>query len=186
MASLTHFFRDLYMKSKKQYSNEIEVGLAEILDSFASITDDSQLPKFNSVVDSQFDKLQVYISQDNFMIFMTNLAMKQETIKLWFQFLTNDCLAYFGLYVAIRHQNWQLRTASLKLMAAVFEALDKPTYQKLIPQHLKDIASMPNNVLQHLQAGRFNARLSTNMWHGNRLEKREILSWKKFQDPAGI
>ena len=182
MASLTHFFLDLYMKSKQQYSNEIEVELAKILDSFASITDDSQLPKFNSVVDSQFDKLQACISQDDFMIFMTNLAMKQDTIKLWFQFLTNDCLAYFGLYVAIQHQNWQLHTASLKLIAAVFEALDRPTYQKLNPQHLKDIASMPNNVLQHLQAGGFSVRLSTNMWHAVALDECHEMKMPRNED----
>jgi hypothetical protein len=68
---------------------------------------------------------------------MANLATKQDTIKLWLQFVTNDCLAYFGLYIAIRHQKWQLRTASLKLMAAVFEALDRPivtVYEKT--QHM--------------------------------------------------
>ena len=47
-------------------------------------------------------------------------------------------------------------------MAPVFEALDRPIYQKLIPQRLKDLASMPNDVLQHLKAGGFGVRLSTN------------------------
>ena len=64
------------------------------------------------------------------------------------------------LCTAIRYQNWQLHTGSLKLMAPVFEALDR---QKLIP-HLKDFASMPNDVLQHLKAGGFGVRLSTNRW----------------------
>ena len=112
MASLTHFFLDLCMKSKQQYSNEIEVELAKILDPFASITGDSQLPKFNSVVDSQFDKLQACISQDDFMIFMTNLAMKQDTIKLWFQFLT--VCSYPTSKLAIAYSKLEINGSSIR------------------------------------------------------------------------
>ena len=102
MAFLTQFFLELYInKSNQQHSNAIELEIARILDSFASITDDSQLPKFNDTVDSQ---LKMCVSQTDFMDFMTNLTAKQDTVKLWFQFLTNDCLAYTGLYTAVRHQ----------------------------------------------------------------------------------
>ena len=56
------------------------------------------------------------------------------------QFVFTDVMVSF---LAIRSGEWELRVASVKSMAAVFTAFDRTIYQKLISQHLRDIASMP-------------------------------------------
>ena len=45
-------------------------------------------------------------------------------------------------------------------MAAIFTAFDCPTYQKLIPRHLHDLATLPRFLLGHLERGAFAVRLS--------------------------
>ena len=40
-------------------------------------------------------------------------------------------------------------------MAPLFVAFDRPHYQKLIPNHLRDIAKMPRDVLKFLESGAF-------------------------------
>ena len=82
---------------------------------------------------------------------METLSQSQDTIRFWFQFVTVNILAYFGLFNAIRYRNWHLHNGSIKLLAAVFSAFDRPIYQTLIPCHIFDILSLPESVLQHLQ-----------------------------------
>ena len=56
-----------------------------------------------------------------------------------------DVMVYISFFLAIHSGDWELRVASVKLMAAAF---DHTTciYQKLISQHLEDIASMPPQI----------------------------------------
>ena len=80
-------------------------------------------------------------------------------------FVMEDGCAYVALYIGICYRVWHLRVASLKLMAPVFQAFDRPTYQQLIPQHLKDLACMPRPILEHLDAGGFSVHLTPSQWH---------------------
>ena len=143
--------------------------LSSILDKFASITGDENLPDFRQHATAKFLELQC--SHSEFTTFMEGLVAKQDTISFWYQFVTADCFAYLALYTGIRNRNWHLRTGSLKLMASVFHAFDRPIYQRLIPQHLMDLARMPQSVLQHLVQGGFSVRLSATEWHAVALDE---------------
>ena len=89
--------------------------------------------------------------------------------RFWLQFVTVDILAYF--VNAIRYRNWHLRNGSIRLVAAVFSAFDRPIYQILIPRPIFDILSLPESVLQHLQSGGFSVRLMPTEWHGVALDE---------------
>ena len=60
---------------------------------------------------------------------MTSL---DDTWKFWARFVFEDCKPYIALFIAIRSENWHLRMAALKMMAANFTAFNHPNYQKLI------------------------------------------------------
>ena len=48
---------------------------------------------------------------------------------------------------------------------------DRPTFQQLIPQHLKDLACMPQPILEHLEAGGFGVVLTPSQWHAVALDE---------------
>ena len=91
------------------------------------------------------------------MEFLNKKASKDENWKFWIQFVLNDCMAFISLYLAVRSNNWNLRIASLKDMAPVFFAFNRPHYQKVISQHLSDLLVMPTDILDKLKAGSFAA-----------------------------
>lgn len=81
-----------------------------------------------------------------------------ETTKFWWQFVFEDCFAYVALHLAMRDGlmgQWDLRVAAIKCMAPLFTAFDKTNYQKLIPQHLLDMLTIPKEDLSCLQQGGF-------------------------------
>ena len=80
-------------------------------------------------------------------------------------FVSVECFAYLALFDSIRNRNWNLRIASLKLMGPLFSAMDRQTYQVLIPTHLLDLAKLPPSLQKHFEDGAFSARLSTTDWH---------------------
>ena len=96
------------------------------------------------------------------LIFCARMSKCDDT---WLHFLLQDCFAYIFLFHAFRGANWNLRVASLKLMAPLFVAYDRPHYQKLIPQHLADIKLYPKNILEHFQAGGFVVSVQGHQWH---------------------
>ncbi len=49
--------------------------------------------------------------------------------------------------------NWKLRIAAITLMAALFTAFRRQKYQKLIPQHILDMLTIPTDVLSKLESG---------------------------------
>lgn len=55
--------------------------------------------------------------------FIDKKASKDENWKFWTQFVMKDFMAFIGLYLAIRSDNWNLRMAALKDMALLFFGL---------------------------------------------------------------
>ena len=55
------------------------------------------------------------------------------TWKFWKEFVFRDAFAYLCLFLSIRGGLWDLRTASIKTIAPMFTAFDRPHYWKLIP-----------------------------------------------------
>ena len=55
----------------------------------------------------------------------------------------------------------------MKSMAAVFTAFDHTTYQKLITQHLEDIATMPAPILTMFRQGAFVVSITGRPWHSD-------------------
>ena len=102
---------------------------------------------------------------------MKQLGEKQDTIRFWFQYVTVDVMCYFSLFIAIRYRNWHLRNGSIKLLAPIFFAFDRPVYQSLIPRHNYDVLCLPDSVHKHLQQGSFSIRLSSTEWHGVALDE---------------
>ena len=93
--------------------------------------------------------------QDQFTKLTERETEHHETYKFWLQFVFKDCFSYVALYLAIRSGKWDLRMAAIKQMAALFTAFDRPNYQKLIPQHIVDMLTIPKEVLSNLQQGGF-------------------------------
>ena len=50
-------------------------------------------------------------------------------------------------------------------MAALFTAFDRQKYQKLIPQHLHDMLTIPKEILTHLKSGGFTVSLTGKPCH---------------------
>ena len=73
---------------------------------------------------------------------MKELCTKQDTIKFWYKFITEDCFAYVSLYTGTRHSNWHLGVAGIKEIAAILLPLTALHYQWLIPRHLYDLATL--------------------------------------------
>ena len=61
--------------------------------------------------------------------------------------------------MAMRSSQWSLRVAAIKEMAPLFTAFDRPKYQKLIPQHIRDLFNLPKDVLANLEKGGFTVSL---------------------------
>ena len=55
-------------------------------------------------------------------------------------------------------------TGAIKSMAALFTAFDRPKYQKLIPQHIVDLLTIPE-VLSHLKKGEFTVSIRGRAGH---------------------
>ena len=50
-------------------------------------------------------------------------------------------------------------------MATLFTAFDRQEYQKLIPQHILDMLTIPTDVLSKLESGGFTVSLSGHLCH---------------------
>ena len=107
--------------------------------------------------------------EENFMNFIKEQT--DETWKLWVQYVFQDCYCYITLYLALRSSNWELRVSSLKQMAPLFAVLDRSTYERIIPNHLADIAEFPSTILQCLKSGGFTVNISGNNWHAVALDE---------------
>ena len=100
-----------------------------------------------------FIEIQSYVSvssdSDNlhkrFDEFCQSMSEKDDTWLFWRQFITMSVLPYLGLYMSMWSENWDLRLASLKLMAPIFHAFHCSNYIKIIPNHLAEIKCLPSS-----------------------------------------
>lgn len=114
-----------------------------------SLNQENTFRNLNQLLEDVSEKYK-YL-QHHFQIHLDQTADEEETFKFWCQFVFQDCFAYIALYLAMRSGRWDLRIAAIKKMAALFTAFDRPKYQKLIPQHLVDMLTIPAEVLAHLK-----------------------------------
>ena len=103
--------------------------------------------------------------QQDFTRFMEENASSNKTRRFWKQFVLQDCFSYVSLYLAMRSGRWDLRMAAIKSMAALFTALDRPNYQKLIPRHIVDMLTIPEELRTHLAYGGFTVSITGRACH---------------------
>ena len=177
MEAFYRFFLSLYITNKYASPSDQQIHMEDgihcvitaLVSEFASLRCDSELDSFRGKVQNAISPTGVCFH--DFHTFMEGLSQQQDTIGFWYQFLTVDIMAYFGLFIAIPYRNWDLRNGSMKLLAPVFSAFDRPIYQALIPHHILDVLSLPDCLLQHLRQGCFSVRLTASEWHGVALDE---------------
>lgn len=103
--------------------------------------------------------------QDEFNLFVKNLAQKDSTWKFWKGFIFTDFLAYLSPFTALRTRDWNLRLAGLKQMAPLFCAFDRPTYSKIVPDHIMDMLHLPTTTRIQFEAGAFAVALGDRKLH---------------------
>ena len=103
-----------------------------------------------------FDKLKEFVD---------NLSSKDPTWKFWSQFVFKDALAYVAFFLAIPSGDWDLKMASVKLMAPIFSAYDHSNYSKLIARHISDVLSLPTSILSSFKEGCFVVSFTGKAWH---------------------
>jgi len=103
-------------------------------------------------------------SEEDCKRFVKRMSENDKTWKFWAQFVFTDCFCYFGLYLAIRSSNWELRIASLKLMAPMFAAFDREYYARILPHHLAEIQRYPPMILKCFERGAFTVKLTQQHW----------------------
>ena len=91
----------------------------------------------------------------SFLCYVSAKGESNITWKFWKEFVFRDAFAYLRLFLSIRGGIWDLRTASIKTIAPMFTAFDRPHYRKLIPQHLKDLQTLPAAILHYFRDGAF-------------------------------
>ena len=158
----THYFiveiwEALYLEVLNLFlkeNQEVENKLSELVTLF----DHTKLPSILEQCRKPLKELQN--------LFHEYLSTKEgPNWKFWLQFVLTDYFAYITLFCAIRSGNWNLRLASIKTLAPIFAAFDRPTYRKVIPQHLADCILLPPDILQCFEQGGFSASITGRPWH---------------------
>ena len=108
---------------------------------------------------------------NEFQSFVNKMSAMDDTWRFWGRFVFEDCLPYVALFIAIRGENWNLRTAAIKMMAANFTAFDHPIYQKLITNHILDMMHMPDELLEYFRSGGFAVSSSGHTFHSVGLDE---------------
>ena len=57
---------------------------------------------------------------------------------------------------------WKLRLYGVKQIAPLFSAFDRPHYQKLLPRHLYEVLTMPQEVIDNFEQGAFVCSINGN------------------------
>lgn len=163
-----NFFLSLF--ESQQSDSDLSSLIKILLLKFESINSASDLENFRGGVTSTIlQKVNEHLKE--FRKFLDDLAMKQDTIKFWYDFVFKDIFPYISLYMAIRYRNWDMRTGSLKELVAVYAAFDRKTYEALLPRHLHDLALLPDYLLEQFRKGGFSIRLSQKDWSAVALDE---------------
>ena len=129
-------------------SEDVEAYLEECDRQCSSAASYQPLKEHTTMIE---DKLsEVY---KGFLCYVSTKSENNSTWKFWNEFVFRDGFAYLCLFLSIRGGMWNLCTASIKTMAPMFTAFDRPHYRKLIPQHLKDLQTMPESILHFFRDG---------------------------------
>ena len=91
--------------------------------------------------------------------------------KFWANFVFRDLLSYLSLYVSMRGGLWKLRMGGIKTLAPLFAAFDRPHYQKLLPNHLHDLAKMPREVISFFESSAFVCSITGGHMHSVALDE---------------
>ena len=75
---------------------------------------------------------------------------------------------------------WDLRMAAIKSMAVLFTAFDRPNYQKLIPQHIVDLLTIPNDLLSQLGHGGFTVSIRGRSCHSVGIDEAHEMCVNKY------
>jgi hypothetical protein len=67
--------------------------------------------------------------------------------------------------MGIRCSDWALRMASIKKMAPVFFAFDRPIYQRLVCNHIADVLCYPSTLINQLSEGAFTVHFTPRANH---------------------
>lgn len=108
---------------------------------------------------------------NQFNAFVASKSAADDTWRLWYNFVFHDCYCYVTLFLSLRTSNWNLRISSLKSMAPLLAAYDRPCYQRLLPKHLADVQSYPQEVIDCLSAGGFTVKLTGVIGHAVALDE---------------
>ncbi len=148
-------------------SNKVDEIVTSILSDFAN-TNYDELAVY-SIIRSFEEQRNDF--DDEFIRYVKKMADSDDTWKFWSGFVFTDCQPYISLFLAIRSENWFLRLASVKLMAANFTAFDHPIYQRLISQHIVDVLHMPAELLKYFERGGFALSVTGKVLHSVGLDE---------------
>ncbi|XP_064384664.1 uncharacterized protein LOC135333611 [Halichondria panicea] len=121
-----------------------------------SETQESALRNINQLLEDLQEKCNVLQLFDEY---IQKRESENKTVKFWIEFIFRTCVGYIALYCAVRTGQWDLRMAAIKLMVPIFTAFDRPRYQQLIPQHIRDMYNLPGDVRANLEKGGFTVSL---------------------------
>ena len=133
--ALYRYFFSLYSSHMSgtraaECSESVEEQITELLSSlihqFTAIASEDDLESFRQRSTNIMASELMPLKYSGFTNYMESLAQQHETVRFWYQFVSVDCFAYIALFISIRYRNWELRTGSLKLLAAIFSAFDRP------------------------------------------------------------
>lgn len=86
---------------------------------------------------------------------LLTMAENDPNWKFWINFVYRDMFAYISLFLSVRGGIWKLRLYAIKQIAPLFAAFDRPHYQKLLPSHLHEVLTMPQEVIDSFENGGF-------------------------------
>ena len=131
-----------------------------------------QIEAFNEIQKFMSDSSDCDNLHKDFNSFCNSMAEQDDTWHFWREFVAKSMLPYLGLYLSIRSEQWDLRLASLKMMAPIFHAFDSSNYINIIPNHIAEMLCLPPSLLEHFNplraAGEIFHRTPTSLSHGRR------------------
>lgn len=115
-------------EQRETIEEETKGLLSSLLHQFTTIESEGDLASFQIISTELLHSELMLLKYNEFKSFMESLSKQNCTICLWYQFISLNCFAYIGLFLAIRYRNWELRIGSIKLLAAVISAFVHSTY----------------------------------------------------------